>query len=147
MSSTMRISDSDHGPRGILFERRRYRRHDFEERNLTLDRFDPTRQVAEPIGEVVDLSAGGVRVRTDDTDIKPDTQIRVRLRLPVYAGISPFIERGMTLKPRNEWVGWMSVRRVRQVDGQTEVAGELMEMEDIDRGMLSLYLSTQPMAA
>jgi len=147
MASTMRISDSDVGPRGLQFERRKYRRHDFEEQNLTLERFDPARQVAEPIGEVVDLSAGGVRVRTDSANIKPDTQIRVRLRLPVYAGISPFIERGMTLKPRNEWVGWMSVRRVRQVDGQTEVAGELMDMEDMDRGMLSLYLSTQPLAA
>lgn len=147
MSSPLRLVDSDYDPRSLRFERRKHRRHDFDERGITLERYDPARRTAEPIGEVVDLSAGGVRVRTGDGNIKPDTQIRVRLRLPAYAGISPFIERGMTLQPRNEWVGWMSVRRVRRVDGQTEVAGELMDMEDMDRGMLSLYLSTQPLAA
>lgn len=147
MSSNLRLADSEYDPRILRFERRKHRRHDFDEQGITLERYDPARQSAEPIGEIVDLSAGGVRVRTGSASIKPDTQIRVRLRLPVYAGISPFIEPGMTLKPRNEWVGWMSVRRVRQVDGQTEVAGELMDMEDMDRGMLSLYLSTQPLAA
>jgi hypothetical protein len=28
-----------------------------------------------------------------------------------------------------------------------EVAGRLVDMDELDRGMLSLYLSTQPLAA
>jgi hypothetical protein len=42
----------------------------------------------------------------------------------------------------------MAVCRVRDTgDGEVEVAGRLLDMEEIDRGMLGLYLSTQPIAA
>ena len=40
------------------------------------------------------------------------------------------------------------IRSVREIgDGELEIAGRLVDMEEIDRGMLGLYLSTQPMAA
>jgi hypothetical protein len=42
----------------------------------------------------------------------------------------------------------MAVSRVSSVGkGQAEVAGRLVDMDEMDRGMLGLYLSTQPMAA
>jgi hypothetical protein len=138
---------NDRDTRSLNLERRRHRRHDLEQQEITLDRYDPARRMAMPIGRVVDLSAGGVRVRTDSEAFRPDTQIRVRLRLPVYAGISPFIASGDEPAPSNEWVGWFNVRRVRRTDGEIEVAGELLDMEEMDRGMLGLYLSTQPLAA
>ena len=39
--------------------------------------------------------------------------------------------------------------RVRPVAGrdEVEIAGRLVDMADTDRGMLGLYLSTQPLAA
>jgi hypothetical protein len=97
----------------------------------------------------VDISAGGVRIRTTQPQVRPDNQIRVRLKLPTYAGISPFIETNSEQpQPKGEWVGWMAVARVQQVAGQEfEVAGSLIDMEELDRGMLGLYLSTQPLAA
>ena len=69
--------------------------------------------------------------------------------LPSYAGIHPFIDSsGASLEPKREWVGWMAVCRVSKVDAKhVEVAGRLVDMDELDRGMLGLYLSTQPLAA
>ena len=87
-------------------------------------------------------------MRTEQANLKTDHQIRVRLELPTYAGICPFVDTsGEKMEPRKDWVGWMTVARVQQVGKQFEVAGQLVDMEDIDRGMLGLYLSTQPLAA
>ena len=47
----------------------------------------------------------------------------------------------------SEWVGWLAVSRVKQIGSEFEVAGRLMDMEELDSGMLGLYLSTQPLAA
>lgn len=129
-------------------ERREHRRHDLELQDIPVDRWDGGRRSGKSFGKIVDISAGGVRIRTTQENVKPDNQIRVRLELPAYAGISPFInshEKG--LAPKNEWVGWMTVSRVKQVGDQYDVAGRLADMDDIDRGMLGLYLSTQPLAA
>jgi len=42
----------------------------------------------------------------------------------------------------------MAVSRVMKVsEQQYEVAGRLVDMDEMDRGMLGLYLSTQPLAA
>jgi hypothetical protein len=42
----------------------------------------------------------------------------------------------------------MSIARVQKVtDGAYDVAGRLEDMDEVDRGMLGLYLSTQPLAA
>ena len=97
----------------------------------------------------MDVSAGGVRVRTTEKSIKPDNQIRVRLEMPSYAGICPFVESPPGKpKPKTEWIGWLSVSRVWKVgEDQYEVAGRLIDMDEMDRGMLGLYLSTQPLAA
>jgi hypothetical protein len=129
-------------------ERREFRRHDLEQQQLNVDRWEGNRP-GRPIGRIVDLSAGGVRVRMPKGNIKADQQIRVRLELPAYAGIHPFIDRtGPQLAARNEWVGWMTVARVLEAgEEEVDVAGRLVDMDEMDRGMLRLYLSTQPMAA
>jgi hypothetical protein len=128
-------------------ERREHRRHDLEMKSLTVDRWDGARG-GQVFGQLVDLSAGGVRIRTTQGNIKPDNQIRVRLELPVYAGISPFVDMAdKKLQPKREWVGWMAVTRVKNIDDKYDIAGRLVDMEEMDRGMLGLYLSTQPLAA
>lgn len=130
-------------------ERREHRRHDLEQQDISVDRFDGGRRAGGTLGKIVDLSAGGVRIRTRQGDLKADHQIRVRLELPAYAGISPFLADNQGhLESKNEWVGWMTVARVAPIDGKEyDVAGRLVDMDDIDRGMLGLYLSTQPLAA
>jgi len=130
-------------------ERREHRRHDLEQQGITIDRWDGARRGGETFGRIVDLSAGGVRIRTDNTTIRPDQQVRVRIELPAYAGICPFIDASANqLQPKREWVGWMAVARVSKCDeGQVDIAGRLVDMDEMDRGMLGLYLSTQPLAA
>jgi hypothetical protein len=98
----------------------------------------------------VDLSAGGVRIRTNQANVKADGQIRLRLELPAYAGICPFVDTSAsTPQPKKEWVGWLSIARVKPAEerGEVEIAGRLVDMDEMDRGMLGLYLSTQPLAA
>lgn len=130
-------------------ERREHRRHDLEQQGIQIDRWDGTRRNGQVFGQIVDLSAGGVRIRTEQTNIRPDQQVRVRIELPSYAGISPFIDSTQKqLTPKREWVGWMAVARVRKIDNeQVDIAGRLVDMDEMDRGMLGLYLSTQPLAA
>jgi hypothetical protein len=130
-------------------ERREHRRHDLETQDLVVDRWDGGRRTGKNFGKILYISAGGMRIRTSQENVKADSQVRVRLELPAYAGISPFInnqEKG--LSPKNEWVGWMTVSRVSRVSHEEyDVAGRLVDMDEIDRGMLGLYLSTQPLAA
>jgi hypothetical protein len=130
-------------------DQREHRRYDLGGQTLSVNRWDASRRAAQPLGFLMDLSASGVRLRTDQQNIKADSQIRVRLELPSYAGISPFIDTASgDAKPRTEWVGWLAVSRVRKVDGNSyDIAGRLVDMDEMDRGMLGLYLSTQPLAA
>ena len=131
-------------------ERREHRRHDMEDKGLSVTRWEGPQRAPAEFGRLVDLSAGGVRIRTRNTDVKPDGQIRLRLELPDYAGICPFVDHSAgKAVPKKEWVGWMSIARVLPTSNRSEVdiAGRLVDMDDTDRGMLSLYLSTQPMAA
>ena len=136
-------------PDGTGRERRQYRRHDLAQQGIPVDRWDGKRRVGKAFGQIVDLSAGGVRIRTDDQAIRPDSQIRVRLELPDYAGICPFVESAASrLEPKREWIGWMAVTRVQKIDStRVDLAGRLVDMDEMDRGMLGLYLSTQPLAA
>src|SRR4051812_30423818 len=79
-------------------DRRVHRRHDMEQQGIAVDRWDGTRRAGKSFGQIVDISAGGVRIRTTSKDVRADAQIRLRLELPEYAGISPFInhnEQGM----------------------------------------------------
>jgi hypothetical protein len=130
-------------------ERREHRRYELGGQTLSVNRWDGRRREALNFGFLMDLSAGGVRVRTNEPNIKPDHQIRVRLEMPSYAGICPFIEaNSQQAKPKNEWIGWLAVSRVIKADdNQYDVAGRLIDMDEMDRGMLGLYLSTQPLAA
>jgi hypothetical protein len=141
--TTMKLAGSD--PR----DRRKHRRHDMAQQGIAVDRWDNKRRVGKSFGEIVDISAGGVRIRAKhNADVKADGQIRIRLELPDYAGICPFIDNtGANLEPKREWIGWMTVARVQQDGEQMDIAGRLIDMDEIDRGMLGLYLSTQPLAA
>jgi hypothetical protein len=130
-------------------DRRDFRRHDLEQQSITVSRWADER---EPItfGRLIDLSASGARIRAGKRHATPGGRIRVRLELPAYAGISPFIALADGQpRPTREWVGHMEVARVRPLTGrdEVEVAGRLVDMGDADRGMLGLYLSTQPLAA
>jgi hypothetical protein len=133
----------------INSERREHRRADLEQQGLEVERWDGNRRSGKPFGQIVDISAGGVRIRTEQKNVRADNQIRLRLALPEYAGISPFIDNsGSSLEPKREWIGWLAVSRVQKIDeNRSEIAGRLVDMEEIDRGMLGLYLSTQPLAA
>ena len=130
-------------------ERRQYRRHDLETLQVSVDRWEGKGRPGKLFGKLVDLSASGARICTEQSGFRVDQHIRVRIELPAYAGISPFVEKDPSgAAPKREWVGWMNVARVSSMeDGQTEVAGRLMDMDEMDRGMLGLYLSTQPLAA
>jgi hypothetical protein len=130
-------------------ERREYRRYETEHQSIRIDRWNGNAQTSAMFGDVMDISAGGVRVRTRQANLKCDNQIRVRLEMPAYSGICPFVDTSAG-KPvgKREWVGWMTVARVDPLpNGQFDVAGRLVDMEEMDRGMLGLYLSTQPLAA
>src|SRR5437016_12624033 len=86
-------------------ERRRHRRHEMDHQGIAVDRWDGTRRTGQAFGQIVDLSAGGVRIRTEQKDVKTDNQIRVRMELPDYAGISPFIDTNEGVRPTREWIG------------------------------------------
>src|SRR5260221_5987118 len=91
----------------VSSEQREHRRYDLGGQTLSVNRWDANRRATAPLGYLMDLSAGAVRVRTDQPNIKADSQIRVRLDLPSYAGISPFIdtEAGQP-EPKTEGTGW-----------------------------------------
>src|SRR4051794_24765145 len=96
-------------------EKRQHRRYDLGGQTLQINKWDARRRAAEPLGYLMDLSAGGVRIRvTDDGEtVKADSQIRVRLDLPTYAGICPFVDTTREEpSPKSEWVGWLAVSRV-----------------------------------
>jgi hypothetical protein len=71
-------------------------------------------------------------------------KIPIQLELPPFAGISPFLDRS---GPKRQWTGNMTVVRVRDTGSGIELGGRLDDLDELDRGMLSLYLSTQPLAA
>ena len=131
-------------------DRRIHRRHDMEPQGITVERVDANRRSREKLGDIVDISAGGVRIRTREAKFRTDNQVRVRLELRAYAGICPFVDTSSSdqPQPKREWTGWLTISRVQSLgDDNFDVAGRLVDMEDMDRGMLSLYLSTQPLAA
>jgi hypothetical protein len=130
-------------------DRRKHHRHDLETRGIMVERWDAHKSETLPLGRIVDISAGGVRFRTRQANMRPDQQVRVRLELPEYAGISPFVSPSTGgLQPCPDWIGWITVSRVIRIEGdEVEIAGRIVDMDEMDRGMLGLYLSTQPLAA
>src|SRR4051812_16146735 len=73
-------------------DRRIHRRHDLEQQSIDIKRVDSSKQDAAVLGRIMDISAGGVRIRASKADVRSDQQIRVRLELPDYAGICPFVD-------------------------------------------------------
>lgn len=129
-------------------ERRAHRRHDLGDREIAVHRLDTARNQIKPLGRIVDLSAGGIRIRTADRSASVGSQIRVKIELPTFAGISPFVDHsGSRIRPAREWTGWVTVVRVRETQDGVELGARLNDLDELDRGMLSLYLSTQPLAA
>jgi hypothetical protein len=145
-------------------DRRAHRRHDLLDRDIVVERLDAAREkvksarsgpksadtapATQPFGQLIDLSAGGIRLRTTDRSATIGSQIRVRIELPAFAGISPFIDHtGPTIRPKREWTGWLTVVRIRDLGNEREIGARLEDIDELDRGMLSLYLSTQPLAA
>ena len=129
-------------------ERRKHRRHDLELLDLPVQRQSNADESTAVLGTVVDISAGGLRFKSAKAGMQAGARVRVKLDLPKSAGIAPFIDHENEQKPTTEWAGWMHVTRVtRRSDGHFDIAGRLMDMSELDRGMLGLYLSTQPMAA
>ena len=129
-----------------LSERRRHRRHTLAGTRVLVEVVADDGSITAR-GEIVDLSAGGVRVRTEDVSIAPGETVNVRLSLPEHAGIRPFSAGGEPT-PSCEWAGKLSVlRRIERGPGRFELGGRLLDMGDLDRGMLGLYLSIQPLAA
>ena len=145
--TTMHHAESSRADiRVSVSERRQHRRHDLDSYGVEVQSWDGANSA--PLGRLVDMSSGGMLIRTRQANLQPDQQVRLKLRLPAYAGISPFVDTtGERIRPRTEWTGWMSVARINETpDGEYEIGGRLVDMENIDRGMLSLYLSTQPLA-
>jgi hypothetical protein len=125
-------------------DRRRHRRH-----QPAVNDPSSVREESDIHGEIVDLSSGGLLMRTDDPNVRPGDSVHVCLTLPAHAGIQPFIRlAGATPEPTCEWRGRFDVaRRVDRGDGTFDLGGRFADMTPVDRGMLGLYLSTQPLAA
>ena len=86
-------------------------------------------------------SKGGARVADHVQDVVVDVRFdgrrvwsfwvlrdteRVRLELPPFAGISPFIDTAAGRpEPKQEWVGWMAVCRVIDVGDRKHMEDEL----------------------
>ena len=129
-------------------DRRRDRRRSFEGRQLVVEQVDAKTFRAFKIGMLIDLSTNGLRFKTGDTTLSEGSIVQIRLTLPSFTGISPFLVRNGTPVPSSQWTGWITVARVvERLDGTHDVAGEMMGLDEVDLGMLGLYLSTQPLAA
>ena len=153
--TTLKLTD-DNGSdlaRGRASDRRRFRRHELcVPQGLVVEVLDDADPAAggRVVGTLLDVSAGGVRLISDDATLRPGTAVTVRLRLPDHAGIAPFVASDATggLRPAHEWTGELCVmRRVQRLDGRFDVGGSLAGMGEATRGMLGLYLSLQPLAA
>lgn len=129
-------------------ERRRFRRQDMESLHVTIERVGTSPGVVDLLGQLMDLSPGGMRIRTSAADLVAGTQLKVRLQLPAYAGISPFVAADGSGKGTNEWTGRVEVVRLYRIaEDKWDVACQTVDMREIDRGMLTLYLSAHPLAA
>ena len=133
----------------MKFERRAFRRYDVESWGVSIVRCEDDAPSQLVIGRLLDLSAGGVRLRTNHAALHLGQQIKVRLALPASTGLCPFVNMNDgQLQPRHDWEGWMEVARLTpEPDGSFEVGGRLLDMQAMDRGMLGLFLSAQRMAA
>src|SRR5580658_6640784 len=56
-------------------DRRKHHRHDLETRGIMVERWDAHKSETLPLGRIVDISAGGVRFRTRQANMRPDQQV------------------------------------------------------------------------
>lgn len=129
-------------------ERRKHRRHDLAEQELPVYAVINGTPADAAMGRLLDLSSGGMKFETRSMAIQPNAKINVQLTLPAYAGLKPFVDQFDGERFATEWTGVLSVTRIeKQADGSITVAGRLLDMSEGERGLLGLYLSTQPLAA
>ncbi len=145
MSNTSSINETSFQANPRDADRRRHRRHHTAFPAIAA----PVAATEAVLGEILDLSSGGLRLVTRDASAKPGDVTEVRLTLPPHAGIQPFIRLADDQpEPSCAWQGRFEVaRRVDRGDGTFELGGKFCDMTPVDRGMLGLYLSTQPLAA
>src|SRR5580693_8786734 len=69
-ANTMKTQPQDKQPAGFKIavdaegdERRQHRRHDLEQQGIAVDRWDGAKRASKEFGRIVDLSAGGIRIR------------------------------------------------------------------------------------
>ena len=129
-------------------ERRKHRRHDLADQDLPVYLMVDGTPKDTAVGQLVDISAGGVRFTTVCDSISIDCEIDLHLTLPSYAGLRAFVDPMDGESFTTEWAGKLKVTRVVPgEDGRVEVAGRIVGMSEGERGLLGLYLSTQPVAA
>src|SRR5258706_9921920 len=105
--------------KGSPMERRAHRRHDLHQQAIPVERWDVRTKAGVVVGQIVDMSSGGMRIRTQ-SPVRADQQIRLRLQLPNYAGITPFIGSSTGFpRARAGWRGWMGVGRLPKIDEET----------------------------
>src|SRR5260221_1910252 len=73
-------------------DQREHRRYDLGGQTLSVNRWDANRRTAQPLGFLMDLSAGGVLDRTGQRDIKARSQIRRCVDCPSYARSCPMYQ-------------------------------------------------------
>ncbi len=123
-------------------DRQVHRRHDLEQQSIEVKRVDAGRKDAAILGKIMDISASGVRIRTSRADVRPTARSASASSCrPTPASARSSI-RPAPRPSRSEWTGWMAVARVSPVGGgdEVDVAGRLIDMDEMDRGMLGLYL-------
>ena len=105
-------------------ERREHRRYELGGQTLSVNRWDGRRREAMDFGYLVDLSAGGVRVRTNQPNIKQDHQIRVRLEMPAMPASARLLRRKKARPSRrtNGSVGWPSAVSAKRRTANTTSA-------------------------
>src|ERR1044072_6913783 len=89
-----------------MAERREHRRHNLMLQDVAVERCGVSDNESECLGRIIDLSSGGMRIRTRAGHLRPDQQVKLRLELPAYAGICPFVDAsGPALRPKTDWTG------------------------------------------
>ena len=127
MKLTEEFTPADLAPRPRpASERRRHRRHELATTGVDVEHAGETGDSGGLIGPIVDLSAGGVRVRTNDAGIVPGQTLDVRLTLPPHAGIQPFVKLAggdEDAEPACEWTGRLEVLRRVDAGGRADRSG------------------------
>ena len=93
-------------------ERRVFRRHDLEQQSIEVKRVDAGRQDAAILGRIMDISAGGVRIRASKADII------------IAAAGAPELVKGSWVKPGAVVID-VGITRKMGEDGKEKLVGDV----------------------